>query len=102
MNVEIITSRWLCPECGGPLRLLFSQSGSTDDEASDEFVCDRVFCHLGHQVPDELTQEIIAQADLEFYAAMERGYMAAQVWVAPPHEELENEVPPETELGNAS
>lgn len=80
MNYEIITSRWLCQECGGAVRLHFSRS----EAVLDEFVCDGVACEEGHPIPDEMmAQEMIAQADEEFYAAMERGEQITQIWKAP-------------------
>jgi hypothetical protein len=79
MNYEIITGRWRCQECGGPVRIHFSQSESVEDE----FICDMVSCETGHQIMDEMAQEMMAVADEEFYAAMERGEQVAQVWKAP-------------------
>lgn len=83
MNYEIISQRWRCPECAASIKLFFAPSGSTADETSDDFVCDRVLCEAGHEIHPDLAQEMIGAADQEFYAAMERGSKAAEVWLAP-------------------
>lgn len=87
MNYEILSSRWSCPECSSGVRLLFAKSGSTDDEGSDEFVCGRVLCEAGHELPEDLTRDVIEMADQEFYAAMERGYKISEIWMAPESQE---------------
>lgn len=79
MNYEIVTQRWLCPECGGPVRLHFSR----DIEAPDEYILDRIFCGMGHVIPDEMWEEIRQGADLEFTTAMEQGHKVAEVWCTP-------------------
>lgn len=83
MNYEIITSRWHCPECNGRVRLYFQKSGSTEEEPSEEFTCDKVLCEDGHVIPEVDAQEMIELADEEFYGAMERGWKAAEIWVNP-------------------
>lgn len=97
MNYEILTSRWVCAECGGPLRLYFSSSGSTDAESAQEFVCDRVLCAAGHQVSEEAAEEAVQNADEEFYAAMEKGYRVAEIWCVPDQQDgsLNESLPPE-------
>lgn len=98
MNYEIVTQRWLCPECGGPVRLHFAQI-EDDAATAEEFVLDRMFCGMGHVLPDEMWEEVRPGADLEFAAAMERGSKVAEIWCAPtdtedPTSPNEN-VPPE-------
>jgi hypothetical protein len=83
MNYEIISPRWRCPECGVPVKLYFIQSAGTGEEASDEFVCNRVLCEAGHEIPEDLAQEMIGSADQEFYSAIERGAKVSEVWIAP-------------------
>lgn len=83
MNYEIVTWHWLCPECGGPVRLHFSQGLLEDDGPSEEFILDRVFCGMGHVIPDEMWEEIRPASDLEFTTAMEQGHKVAEVWCAP-------------------
>ena len=104
MNYEILTGRWPCPECDGPLRLTFSRRDSMDDEAPEEFVCDRVLCEQGHVISDQLAEEIILQADEEFYAPLERGHQVAQVWQAPQNADtdIQDQMPPEMNLGHQS
>lgn len=98
MNYEIITSRWLCPECSSPIRLHFSQLLGADDEPSEEFVFDRAFCGMGHVLPDELWDEIRPGADEEFTAAFERGSKVSEIWCAPQSEnESPNDMPPPEE-----
>lgn len=92
MNYEIVTFRWRCPECQSPVRLKFTKAGSTEEEASDEFVCDQVFCVNLHFISDELAEEIIQAADEEFYKALEQGQMVAQVWQAPEISEEQREL----------
>ncbi len=96
MIYEIITSRWSCPECGAPLRLQFSENGSTEENSEPEYVCDRILCSAGHAVPDDLAEEAVRNSDQEFYAAMERGYQVGQVWQAPePQDEtVPSDMPP--------
>lgn len=100
MNYEIVTQRWLCPECGSPIRLHFSHVGGTEDDVpADEFILDRMFCGMGHQLPDEMWEEIRPYGDQEFSSAMESGRKVAEIWCAPhesedPTSPNEN-VPPE-------
>lgn len=99
MNYEIVTQRWLCPECGSPIRLHFSQGVDEGEGPSDEYILDRMFCGMGHVLPDELWEEVRPGADQEFAAAMERGAKVAEIWCAPadtedPTSPNEN-VPPE-------
>lgn len=81
MNYEIVTQHWVCPECGGPIRLHFA--AIEDNGLTEEFVMDRMFCGMGHVLPDELWEEVRPGADLEFSAAMERGEKVAEIWCAP-------------------
>lgn len=99
MNYEIITSRWACPECGSAIRLIFSQvNGVEDGGPAEEYCCDRAACELAHELPEELTQEILSQADQEFSAAMERGYRVAEVWHVPAEQDQSpDESPPPEE-----
>lgn len=98
MNYEILTLRWRCPECEGPIRLHFSQGADEGNNPSDEYVLTHVFCGMGHLVPDEMVEEIRPEADQEFAAAMEGGSKITEVWTLPPDEDptTPNEnVPPE-------
>lgn len=98
MNYEIVTWRVLCPECGSPVRLHFSQGSDEGDGPSDEYTMDRVFCGMGHFIPEEMWEEIRPSADLEFAAAMERGRKVSEIWVAPDETvdpTTPNENPPE-------
>jgi hypothetical protein len=94
MNYEIVTQRWSCPECGNPVRLHFFRASGPDDEPSDEFILDRVFCGMGHGIPDEMLEEIRPYADLEFTAAMESGSKVAEVWCAPSDADSEDPMRP--------
>lgn len=96
MKYEIITFRWACAECGGPLRLSFAQIAEIENDApAEEYACDRVFCIEGHPVSEELAEEAAMNADQEFSAAMERGFKTAEVWCVPTEQdESPNESPP--------
>lgn len=83
MNYEILTRRWICPECGGPLRLHFSQGLDEGEGPSDEYDLDRIFCGFGHVIPDEMWEEIRPAADLELATALESGFKLSEVWSAP-------------------
>lgn len=83
MTYQILTSRWRCPECGAGVRLFFSRSTAAPDENSEDFICDRVLCEMGHDLPDDIAQEAMQLSDDEFYAALERGEKISEVWNAP-------------------
>jgi hypothetical protein len=83
MNYEIVTFRWPCPECDSPLHLHFSPVPGPEEGEVEEFLFDRVFCGMGHVLPEDLFLEIRPEADQEFALAMERGLKVSEIWAAP-------------------
>jgi len=100
VNYEIVTSRWICPDCGSPLRLVFTQTAAIEESAQAEaYSCDRVFCNAGHPVSEEFAQEVMGSCNEEFYQAMEQGAKIGEVWLSPseaPADMIPNDMlPPE-------
>lgn len=83
MDHLVITRRWTCPVCSGPLWLVFVPSDFDESGHADGTECDEVFCPKGHPVPDDVAEAACDGADEELTRAFEGGFMRAEVWVAP-------------------
>lgn len=80
---EVITRRWPCPVCGGPLRLVFVPCDHDGEGKPHDSECDEALCRVGHELPEELLEEIGRHADEELRRTLAGGLHVGELWQAP-------------------